>query len=103
MDYEVCTPHMRPQASQIAPPRAGSLIETAEGVKRRRYRHLILIPAVCSHLGRFGNGIQRLFKLICRDADDVKRSKSIDDCYQTMASNLQKGNVALLGAAGALL
>ena len=103
VDIEVCTPHARSPAGNAAPQRAGSLIETAEGVKRRRYRHLILIPAVCSHLGRFGSGVQTLIRLICRDADEALRSKSIDECYQTLGCMIQKSNVALLGAAWILL
>ena len=100
VDIEVCTPHAR---SAGAPHRAGTLIETAEGVKRRKYRHLILIPAVCSHLGRMGKGVQTLLRLICRDCDEKRRSSSIDDCYQTLGCAIQKANVALLGAAGTLL
>ena len=102
VDIEVCTPHAGPTGNGT-PHRAGSLIETAEGVKRRKYRHLILVPAVCSHLGRFGGGIQKLFRMICRDADDAQRSKSIDDCYQTLGCEIQKSNVVLLGAAWTLL
>ena len=100
VDIEVCTPHAHGNA---APHRAGALIETAEGVKRRRYRHLILIPAVCSHLGRFGSGVQTLVRLICRDVDPTQRSMSIDECYQSLGCMIQKGNVALLGAAWTLL
>ena len=102
VDYEVCTPHAGPAGNAI-PHRAGSLIETAEGVKRRKYRHLILVPAVCSHLGRFGTGVQTLFRMICRDADETQRSRSIDECYQTLGCDIQKANVALLGAAWTLL
>ena len=103
MDIEVCTPHARPGPSTAAIHRAGTLIETAEGVKRRKYRHLIIIPAVCSHLGRFGKGVQTLLRLVCREPDDAARSASFDDCYQTLGATIQKGNVALLGAAGPLL
>ena len=99
VDIEVCTL----QARHAAPHRAGSLIETAEGVKRRKYRHLALIPAVCSHLGRFGSGVQTLFRLICRNVDETQRSQSIDVCYQTLGCVIQNANVALLGAAWSLL
>ncbi len=99
VDIEVCTAHAR----NTAPHRAGSLIETAEGVKRRKYQHLILIPAVCSHFGRFGSGVQTLFRLICRDVDEAQRSKSIDECYQTLGCVIQKANVALLGAAWTIM
>ena len=99
IDFEVCTPHARNGASV----RAGTLIETAEGVKRRKYKHLALVPAVCSHLGRFGAGVQTLFRLICRDGDDTQRSASIDLCYQTLGCEIPKASVALLGASWSLL
>ena len=103
LDFEVCTPHGRTASATRAPPRAGSLIETAEGVKRRKYRELLLIPIVCSHLGRFGKGAQSLFRMISRHEDASLRSRSIDECYQSMACEVQKGNVRILAAAGTLI
>ena len=103
VDIEICTPHAGYPPGNGTLPRAGTLIESAEGVKRRRYRHLIIMPAVCSHLGRFGKGVQTLLRLICRDADDAQRSTSINACYQTLGCEIQKSNVALLAAAWTLL
>ena len=100
MDFEVCTPY---EHAGSLPSQTGTLIEANEGVKRRKYRQLFLIPAVCSHLGRFGSGIQKLLHLICCDEDDAQRSRSVDERYQTLSCEIQKGNVAILGAAGALL
>ena len=54
IDVEVCTPYPGRSTQQY---RAGALIEQLEAVKCRKYRHLPLIPAVISHLGRLGNGI----------------------------------------------
>ena len=102
VDFEVVTPHEH-ISGNVAPSRAGTLIETGESAKRRKYRHLILVPAVCSHLGKFGQGFQSLFRLICRDVAENRRGSSIDECYQTIAAEVQKANVALLGAAGNLL
>jgi len=103
IDIEVCTPHARSLPGAAALHKRGALIETAEGVKRRRYAHLALIPAVISHLGRFGSGCQSLFRLINRQVDESARSQSIEDCYQTLGCEIQKANVALLEAAGPLL
>jgi hypothetical protein len=103
VDIEVCTPHAGSPSSSGALPRAGTLIETAEGVKRRKYRHLIIMPAVCSHLGRFGKSVQSVLRLICRETDEAQRSASINACYQTLGCQIQKSNVALLGAAWSLL
>jgi len=103
IDIEICTPHARALPGSAALHKPGALIETAEGVKRRKYAHLALIPAVMSHLGRFGTGCQTLFRMINRDADEAKRSLLIDECYQTLGCEIQKANVALLEAAGPLL
>ena len=71
VDIEVCTPHARTGSRSGAVRREGTLIETGEGIKRRKYRHLIIVPAVCSHFGRFGKGVQSLLRLICRETDDT--------------------------------
>ena len=103
IDIEVCTPHARALPGVGALHKKGALIEIAEGVKRRKYAHLTLVPFLCSHLGRFGKGVQTLMRLICRDVDEDQRSSSIDECYQTLGCEIQKANVALLEAAGTLL
>ena len=99
----MCTPHARALPGVGALHKKGALIEIAEGVKRRKYAHLTLVPFLCSHLGRFGKGVQTLMRLICRDVDEDQRSSSIDECYQTLGCEIQKANVALLEAAGTLL
>ena len=83
--------------------KAGALIEIEEGVKRRKYRHLPLIPFVLSHLGRMGLGAQALIKLIHRDPSMPARSSAITATYQSIACTLQIGNVALLSNAGTLV
>ena len=103
VDIEVYTPHARSLPGPAALHKVGALIATAEGAKRRKYAHLALMPAVLSHLGRFGSGFQSLSRMVNRQADDTQRSQAIDDCYHTLGCEIQKANVALLEAAGPLL
>ena len=99
LDVEVTTMHPgRAQGGH----RAGVLIEREEGVKRRKYAHLPLIPCVCSHAGRLGNGLQSLLRSVLKQSDLAQRSNAIAASYQTIACILQKGNVAILAAAGTL-
>ena len=84
--------------------RWGESIETQlEAVKRRKYRHLPLIPAVFSHLGRLGAGITGLLKLVYRGQDEQQRSDSINLAYQSLACTLQRQNVALLSSSNTLI
>ena len=83
--------------------KAGALIEIEEGVKRRKYRHLPLIPGVVSHLGRLGAGIQGLIKLANRQPIESERSAQINLNYQCIACALQKGNVNILAKAGTFI
>ena len=99
LDVEVCTMHpSRVQGEH----RAGVLIEREEGVKRRKYAHLPLIPCVCSHVGRLGKGLQSLLRSVHKQPDLAERSTSIAVAYQSISCALQKGNVAILAAAGTL-
>jgi hypothetical protein len=100
LDVEVCTMHRCRVSGQH---KAGALIETEEGVKRRKYNHLHLIPCVLSHVGRVGRGLQSLLKLIYRQADEGQRSTCIAAAYQSISATLQKGNVQLLAKAGPLV
>jgi hypothetical protein len=100
IDVEVCTMHAHRVQGQH---KAGALIEREEAVKRRKYRHLPLLPFVLSHLGRLGSSAQSTIKLVHRQADDVERSYAITRAYQSIACCLQKGNVALLDKAGSLI
>ena len=99
-DIEVCTMHAHRIRGRH---KAGALIEVEEGVKRRKYRHLPLIPCVMSHLGRLGAGIQRLIKLANRQPIESERSSHINHNYQSIACALQKGNVNILAKAGTLI
>jgi len=99
-DIEVCTMHAHRMRGRH---KAGALIEIEEGVKRRKYRHLPLIPCVTSHLGRLGAGIQRLIKLANRQPIESERSSHINHNYQSISCALQKGNVNILAKAGTLI
>ena len=83
--------------------RAGSLIETGESFKRRKYSMVSLLPAVMSHLGRFGTGFQTILKSVNRQPKDGERSAAIVEMYQSIGAELQRANVALLQAAGPLV
>ena len=71
IDVEVCTMHEHRVQVQL---KAGALIECEEAVKRRKYRHLPLLPFVVSHLGRLGKSAKTTMSLVHRQADDVARS-----------------------------
>jgi hypothetical protein len=100
VDVEICTSHPRRMSGQYRP---GALIEQLEGVKRRKYQHLPLLPFVVSHLGRFGAGAQGLLKLIFRNSDEQHRSSCITKAYQSIACVIQKYNVRLLSTANVLI
>ena len=100
IDVEVCTPYQGRSTQQYRP---GALIEQLEAVKRRKYRHLPLIPGVFSHLGRLGVGITGLLKLVYRGQDEQQRSDSINLAYQSLACTLQQQNVALLSSSNTLI
>ncbi len=100
VDVEICTSHPRRMSGQYRP---GALIEQLEGVKRRKYQHLPLMPFVVSHLGRFGAGAQGLLKLIFRSSDEQHRSSCITNAYQSIACVIQKYNVRLLSTANVLI
>jgi hypothetical protein len=100
IDVEICTSHPRRMSGQYRP---GALIEQLEGVKRRKYQHLPLIPFVVSHLGRFGASAQGLLKLIFRSTDEQHRSSCIANAYQSIACVIQKRNVRLLSTANVLI
>ena len=99
VDVEVCTMHAARANSST---RAGALIEHLEGVKRRKYNHLRLLPFVVSYLGRFGNSAQTIIKSTCRERDEAARSKCISQFYQSIACAVQHGNASLVAAAGHL-
>ena len=100
IDIEVCTPYPGRSTQQY---RAGALIEQLEAVKRRKYRHLPMILAVFSHLGRLGIGITGLLKLVYRGQDEQQRSDSINLAYQSLACVWQRQNVALLSSSNTLI
>ena len=92
IDVEICTSHPRRMSGQYRP---GALIEQLEGVKRRKYQHLPLLPFVGSHLGRFGASAQGVLKLIYRSSDEQHRSFCIANAYQSIACVIRKHNVRL--------
>ena len=103
LDTEIVTPHPRALPGDAALHRAGSLIETGESTKRRKYHMVSLLPAVMSHLGRFGTGFQSILKSVNRQKKDGERSAAILEMYQSIGAELQRANVAMLEAAGSLV
>ena len=103
IDVEIVTPHARAMSGTAAPHRAGSLIETGESTKRRKYPNVRLLPAVASHLGRYGQGFQTIIRNMYRQADESERSASIAGAYQKIGAEIQRANVIILGSAGRLL
>ena len=97
VDVEICTMHAA-RANSSA--RSGALIEHLEGVKRRKYSHLRLLPFVTSHLGRFGHSAQTIIKSTCTERDVAARSKSIAHFHQSIACAVQHGNASIIAAAG---
>ena len=77
--------------------------ETGESTKRRKYSMVPLLPAVMSHLGRFGTGMQTIIKSVNRQPKDAERSAAIVEMYQAIGVEVQKANVAQLQAAGTLM
>ena len=103
IDVEIVTTHPRSLVGTSTVQRAGALIETGEATKRRKYSHVSLLPAVMSHLGRFGEGFQSLVRTASRQPEDSQRSAAIAAMYQDIGAELQRANVVLLGAAGPLI
>ena len=99
IDVEITTPHSRALSGATSLHRAGTLIETEESKKRRKYPNVSLLPAVVSHLGRFGQGFQRILRTVNRQPDDFERSAAIAGMYQDIGAELQRANVVLLGSA----
>ena len=102
IDVAVVTPHPRSLPGQATLMRTGALCETMEATKRRKYNMLSISPAVMEHLGHLGQGLCTLLRSVHRDVDPARRSRMVDLAYQTMAVSLQRANVTLLAAAGAL-
>ena len=100
VDVEIVSPHGR---SDVARTRPGAAIAAAEGVKRRKYAALNLIPAVASHLGCPGKGLVTLVKSICRQTDMVARSAAISAIWQDWSCTLQHWNAHVLSSAGPLM
>ena len=59
IDVEIGSPHGR---AEVARTRPGAAIAAAEGVRRRKYARLNLMPAVAAHLDRPGNSLVILVK-----------------------------------------
>jgi hypothetical protein len=100
IDVEVVSPHGR---AEVARTRPGAAIAAAEGVKRRKYARLNLMPAVASHLGRPGNSLATIVKSICRQTDMTARSAAISCIWQDWSCTLQHWNAHILSSAGPLM
>ena len=81
--------------------RAGTAVSVMEGVKRRKYANLALVPAVCSHFGRPGQDLIALFRSLGRDADLINRAAVVSSLWQDWSCTLQKWNA--LASAGGLI
>ena len=102
IDVAVVSPHPRSLPGQATVTRAGALCESMEATKRRKYHMLSIHPAVMEHLGHMGQSLCTLLRSVHRHADPFKCARMVDTAYQTMAAALQRANVTLLAAAGAL-
>ena len=103
IDVAVVTPWIRSWPSEPQAVRAGTLAANMEGVKRRKYAHLPLIPAVWEHLGRPAAGVQTLVRSLHVGEDPSQRARAISNTRQTLSVCLQRQNVAMLAAAGHLI
>ena len=83
--------------------RAGAAVAVMEGVKRRKYAQLALVPAVCSHFGRPGKDLIALFRSLGRDADLINRASVVSGLWHDWSCTLQKWNCNALASAGELI
>ena len=83
--------------------RAGSAVAVMEGVKRRKYAALALVPAVCSHFGRAGQDLITLFRSLGRDLDLIDRATTVRMLWQDWSCMLQKWNCNALATSGELI
>ena len=83
VDVMVVTPHAGSRGGDPRQVRAGVLIAHEEGVKRRKYAQLRLMPAVCAHLGRPGKSLTTLVRSLAKDADVKLRSTMISSIWQS--------------------
>jgi hypothetical protein len=83
--------------------RPGSAVSVMEGIKRRKYSTLALVPAVSSHLGRSGQALISLFRSLSRDADPICRSGAVSVMWQDWSCMLQKWNCNILASSGNLI
>ena len=100
IDVESVSPYGR---SDVTRKRPGAAIAAAENVKRRKYAHLILMPAVASHLGRPGSSLVTLIRELCRQPDAATRSETLSEIWQDWSCTLQHWNANILARAGPLL
>ena len=78
--------------------RAGAAVSVMEGVKRRKYAALALVPAVCSHFGRPWQSLITLFRGLGRDGDMINRSSVVASLWQDWSCTLQKWNCHALAS-----
>ena len=74
-----------------------------EGVKRRKYASLALVPAVCSHFGRPGRDLVALFRSLARDTDALDRASVVSSLWKDWSCTLQKWNCNALATSGELI
>ena len=103
IDVAVVSPWTRSWPAETQVVRPGVRAANMEGIKRHKYQHLPLIPAVWEHLGRPGSGVRTLIRSLHAGCDPSKRSPASSCTWQTMSVCLQRPNVAMLAAAGPLI
>ena len=102
VDVAVTSPYARIQGNPRHV-RAGTAIAVMEGVERRKYQRLALIPAVCTQLGRAGQDLVTLFRSLSRDADPLARSEAVSSMWKQWSCMLHKWNCHILAKAGPLI
>ena len=102
VDTMVVTPHARTRSGDTRCGRAGVAIATAENVKRRKYSHPCLTPAIWSHLGRPGDDLVAFVRALAVERTEAARSQTVAGIWQDLSCALQKQNCLILSTAGAL-
>ena len=102
MDVDVVTPHPACEA-RAAPSTDGALARAMERRKRARYPALALFPGVFEHLGRPGMDLVAFLRQVIRGPGPAERSAAIASAWRRLSVAAQRGDVAMLCAAGQLI
>ena len=102
VDVAVVSPFAR-AAGDPRHAQAGVTDSIMEGVKRRKYAALALVPAICFHFGRPGQDLISLFRSLGRDSDIIDLSSVVASLWQDWSCTLQKWNCNALASSGELI